>query len=512
MKNLLLILVLSLFSIQSLAASNINFPGKFYTTEIKSCKAMADTPTFSEASQIKKVKGLAGYDWHSDWEANSTSLRPLHHAITLPIQIFMTATHNAIANDNQANIIIAKNLLLDLAKADTLYDSIGYNEVRKKPMCYANGDPNSPCWFHEYQYARNVFARYIITSLWLRDELSEQEFKIVDQYVNQMYKKFIKPIEFHKEEKGFYQMANGGMAILAYASWTNDKELAAKEITHRFKEIDSLFYEDGYINDNSFRGYKGQFYHSLGLDSALGYVYVAKLWGAEVPTKLQNKLVKASEVVNLAITDWDKFKSRKYDGTQSNAIEDPKNAIKHTHQQAFALGTLMKVITGVELEHDAVYLQKRKYHAKDGIDDLIGFNPNCTPEGALELAKNPEATVEKAKLEQAERISDDKEIHIVDGTQYQIEGQILKVYTGDSKMKPLNRHMGGLMMKCGLGLITGKKKDWLSFVSSESNDIKKARNQNCHYDYFQKSNDKQALDLFKDVLSGTDSILDYLQK
>ena len=179
---------------------------------------------------------------------------------------------------------------------------------------------------------------------------------------------------------------------------------------------------------------------------------------------------------------------------------------------AFALDTLMKVITGVELEHDAVYLQKRKYHAKDGIDDLIGFNPNCTPEGALELAKNPEVTVEKAKLEQAERISDDKEIHIVDGVQYQIEGQILKVYTGDSKMKPLNRHMGGLMMKCGLGLITGKKKDWLSFVSSESNDIKKARNQNCHYDYFKKSNDKQALDLFKDVLSGTDSILDYLQK
>ena len=30
--------------------------------------------------------------------------------------------------------------------------------------------------------------------------------------------------------------------------------------------------------------------------------------------------------------------------------------------------------------------------------------------------------------------------------------------------------MGGLMMKCGVGLITGKKKDWLSFVTSESND------------------------------------------
>ena len=72
--------------------------------------------------------------------------------------------------------------------------------------------------------------------------------------------------------------------------------------------------------------------------------------------------------------------------------------------------------------------------------------------------------------------------------------------------------MGGLMMKCGVGLITGKKKDWLSFVTIESNDIKKARNQNCHYDYFQKSNDKQALELFKAVLSSTDSVFDHLQK
>ena len=52
----------------------------------------------------------------------------------------------------------------------------------------------------------------------------------------------------------------------------------------------------------------------------------------------------------------------------------------------------------------------------------------------------------------------------------------------------------------------------LSFVTSESNDIKKSRNQNCHNIYFKESNDTKALELFKDVLSGTDSLLDYLQK
>jgi len=548
MKKLLLLLILSLFSIQSYAgscpdgsepvrsisddgtyfvyncggqsssdsgsvlvkASEINFPGKFYTTNISSCKALAPI-SFSSNSSINFVKGLAGYDWHADHSANSNSMNVYHQKITEPINMLMAATHNAIGNENQANIKIAKNLLIELAKTETLYDSIGYFEVKKKPGCYAGGDINAPCWYHEYEFARNVFSNYMITALWLKDELNAQEFEIVDKYIKKMYKKFLQPIELQKQEQGFYATANGGLSILAYASWTNDKELAAEEIDHRFKEMDRLFYDDGYINNNSFRGYRGQWYHSYGLDIALGYVYIAQLWGAEVPEKLQNKLVKAAEVVNLAIIDWDKFKSRKYDGNQSNAIEDPKNANKHTHQFAIAIDTLMKIVTGLELENDPVYLQKRRYQIGKsyGIDELIGFPPNCTLEA---LAINPKETVEKAKLEQAKQISADVVIHIVDDVRYQIEGQILKVYIGESKMKPLNRHMGGLMMKCGLGLITGKKKDWLSFVTSESNDIKKARNQNCHYDYFQKSNDKQALELFKAVLSSTDSVLDYLQK
>ena len=118
MKKLFLLLILSFFSAQSLAgscpdgsepiksisddgtyfvykcaadsnnsqkstqvtvkASDINFPGKFYTTEIESCKAMAGTPTFNSNSSIEFVEGLIGYDWHADWEARSTSLSPIH--------------------------------------------------------------------------------------------------------------------------------------------------------------------------------------------------------------------------------------------------------------------------------------------------------------------------------------------------------------------------------------------------------------------------------------------------
>ena len=139
------------------------------------------------------------------------------------------------------------------------------------------------------------------------------------------------------------------------------------------------------------------------------------------------------------------------------------------------------------------------------------FNPNCTLEALAspeELAKQEKA---KAELEQAKRISVDLELPIFDDVEYKLAGQILKINIyRDPKMKHLMRHMGALLMKCGSGLIDAKS-GWLSFVSSDSDDIKNARNQNCHYDYFQKSNDSEALELFKAVLSGTDSILDYLE-
>ena len=69
-----------------------------------------------------------------------------------------------------------------------------------------------------------------------------------------------------------------------------------------------------------------------------------------------------------------------------NAIEDPKNAVKFTHPGAWGIDTLMKIVTGVELEYDAQYVWKRKNNGlwmtgqgkvRNAIDIMIGFNPNC---------------------------------------------------------------------------------------------------------------------------------------
>ena len=378
LKVFLLFILLSGNAFAKVKSKDINFPGKYYTKEIKTCSAIPKDKSFSNKSTIDTVNSVVGFDWSAYHEKYSNSILVEHAAITKPIKVMIAGTHMAIGDKNQTNINIAKGLLLEIAKANTLYNSISYEELKKKGKCWNDNNPKAPCWYHEYEFAGQWFGNYMISAVMLKSELNKEEFKIVNNYIKKMYKKFLKPIQFKKNDKGFYAMANGGLSTLIYASWTDDKKLAAKEINHTFKEIDKLFYDDGYINDNSFRGLRGQWYHSYGVDIALGYIYIAKLWGATVPQNIQDKLVNSAKVVNLAITDPKKFLERKNpSGLARNRITDPKKATPHTHQMAIAIDTLMEIVTGVKLEHDPIYLQKRKMHTPDGIDDLIGFNPNC---------------------------------------------------------------------------------------------------------------------------------------
>ena len=378
LKILFVFILLSGNAFAKIKSKDITFPGKYYTKEIKACSAIPKDKSFSNKSTLDTVRSVVGFDWANHHTETSNSIYVDHSPITTPIKVMIAATNQAIGNKNQNNIDIAKSLLIQMAKVNTLHNSIGYKELKEKPKCWENNDPDAPCWYHEFEFAGQWFGNYMINAVMLKSELNKEEFKIVDKYIKKMYKKFLKPIQFKKNEKGFYAMANGGLTTLIYASWTDNKKLAAKGINHTFKEIDKLFYDDGYINDNSFRGLRGQWYHSYGVDIALGYIYIAELWGAKVPKNIQEKIFNSVKVVNLAITNPKKFLERKNpNGLARNRITDPKKATPHTHQMAIAIDTLMEIVTGVKLEHDPIYLRKRKMHTPDGIDDLIGFNPNC---------------------------------------------------------------------------------------------------------------------------------------
>ena len=89
-------------------SKDINFANAFYEGSIHSCKAMG-SKTFSSQQTINQVEALIDYDWHADHHANSNSLVVWHQAITDPIKSLMLGTHNAIGNDNLANIKIDEN-------------------------------------------------------------------------------------------------------------------------------------------------------------------------------------------------------------------------------------------------------------------------------------------------------------------------------------------------------------------------------------------------------------------
>ena len=80
-------------------------------------------------------------------------------------------------------------------------------------------------------------------------------------------------------------------------------------------------------------------------------------------------------VVNLAIKDYETFRAREFTGDYNeNISKDPKHARMHTHQEAIGIDVLMELVTGIKLEDDPIYLEKRNITE---IDDTIGFNPHC---------------------------------------------------------------------------------------------------------------------------------------
>ena len=71
----------------------------------------------------------------------------------------------------------------------------------------------------------------------------------------------------------------------------------------------------------------------------------------------------------------------------------------------------------------------------------------------------------------------------------------LSINVGDlnaPEFNPFKRHRTSLQKECGLELMN--EYDWMSFVSKTTN-MKSAKNQQCHYDYFKEANDEAGLEV-----------------
>ena len=192
LKNLLKIFLLSILlsgnAFAKVKSKDINFPGKYYTKEIKSCSAIPRDKSFSNKSTIDIVRSVVGFDWSAYHEKYSNSILVEHAAITKPIKVMIAGTHIAIGDKNRTNINTAKSLLIEIAKANTLHNSISYKELQKKGKCWKDNNPEAPCWYHEYEFAGQWFGNYMISAVMLKSELNKEEFKIVNNYIKKMSK------------------------------------------------------------------------------------------------------------------------------------------------------------------------------------------------------------------------------------------------------------------------------------------------------------------------------------
>jgi len=362
-------------------AKDIEFPAGVYTDEIKSCSAIG----YASLDQnfdvwVKGVKSrhsmqdFPGFDWSSYHTKFGDSRDSVHDVISKPSNIFTAAVHNAIGYGNQDKIDKAIQYLIKIAENKTLLNTISLDRLYKKPACWKNGDPASPCWYHQYEVAYQTWTVIMMGATQLKPYMTEKEFKIVNKWAKKFWAKYYKPRLKDKGTNGFYAHANGGLGILIYAHWSDNKKLAASEINFRLKRIDHWFMEDGYIKGNSFRGNRSQWYHTYGVNATLGYIWIAKQFGAVIPEKIENKVINSLHVSNLAIEDREKFLSREWKRKRVTNTTRGANESWYTHPSGLAMDTLMLEMYGIELAHDFMYLAKRP---ESGIDNSMGFNPNC---------------------------------------------------------------------------------------------------------------------------------------
>ena len=338
-------------------------------------KSLMDFRTF----QIEKV---IGYDWEKDHSENSNSLTVYHDAISVPARLLFALSQAAVASQDDELLERAKRLLVEIAKADTLSNTMTVAEVRAKgKRCYdGKGNTKAVCNFHSPQFAMQFTGNYLVSASLLWPHLSETEQDVVSGYADRMYKAYVRPVfnELRKGKSQFSQMGNGGIAVLAYSYLKNDRKLAKKTFNQIFQNINQVFMNDGYIKGTSFRGVRGFWYHTYGVNSALAVLHLARQWNVAIPNEIEDKVAASAKLINVGIDDLQKFESRKSPtGKQYNASYDKKDARPHVHQMAIAINELSQSAVSIFLKTDEDSEYVRKSKKEHPSDFTIGFNPRC---------------------------------------------------------------------------------------------------------------------------------------
>jgi hypothetical protein len=356
---------------------------------------------------------LKFYNWKGDHDKRSDSLDVYMEQLTNRMNFLNATIDNAIIQrelDVQAKLAI--KLLVAYAENNLMLDSTSIPEIyamKKKgtfDQCYkGKGNTKAVCHWHTAQEASRFAGQITIAALKVRPFMDKASSGIIGNYLKSLYEKFSQPWQDNhgkrwkkQSQVGFYQMGYGSFSVLAYAAYTQDKQLAHKTFEETYNYIDKRLLEDGFIVNNSFRGVRGFWYHTLGLNNILGFVALAGEWNYPLNDDFRLRISKAVDQMGLGARDidayhaqWiDKFNTKTYrlkfagrDIYVGNSSLDEKDARYHIHQQAPFIDYLSKrysdadvsffsqEITGVKIWK---YKKRGAYY-----DRMLSFNPKCIP-------------------------------------------------------------------------------------------------------------------------------------
>ncbi len=356
------------------STSPIKIPKNFYAEELGQCRMNGYKGSeIIVTSYRSEIDPIIGFDWQKHHTKYSTSMRVEHLPLSRPIAYLSSASHHAAYSKNEDEIQLSKDYIFQIAKSNQFTNTISYDDA-SRVQCYGgNNNTSAPCPIHAPQHLGINMTTYLISALWLKEYFSKEEMDVLNPYIKKIYFKYIYPRATNRDDEAFTEMGNLGIGRLAYAAWNNDTKMAEDEFRMRFKQMDNAWEENGYIKGNSYRGVRGVFYHSMGVDIALGYIQLANAWGYKVPDKLMVKVKKSAELINAYIDDPKNYYNYPDSKIPFNASKNPADA-QGVHSQAFAIKKLMKNVVDVDLKPDREFENKSR---GEFIDVMLGFNPKC---------------------------------------------------------------------------------------------------------------------------------------
>ena len=332
-------------------------------------------------------------------------------------------------------------------------------------------------------------------------------------------------------------------------------------VKNMVKGLDEWTFSDGSMKNLTTRGDHALWYHHRGIGEAFIIMEVARTANVEVPATFEKKLLKAVELFNDAYLDhsviepWAKkaHNSQASNGYQKDMptldwvanlsawfqifqlrypehrtskwlnqeLTSKSRSVKVAENTGITLGCIHKALADSSSEGLANQEAKQIKAASElSIFEIDGKTLNLTLDkidfietGPFKLKRKAEHLqpyqLHKASIKGSlnTRGDNNKKFDFTTLVYKYAGKQELVIHVDDRTVEPLKRHSDSLQKKCGTKVMEW---GWLSF-SSQTNDIESARSQQCIHDYFKEANDKESFELFQAILSGTDSILDYLE-